>query len=39
MVVSALPGHHPRQFTDPDYLPRWLHRYDPATGTMPLWGS
>lgn len=39
MVVSALPGHHPRQFTDPTYLPRWLSQYDPETATMPLWGS
>jgi predicted metal-dependent hydrolase len=38
-VVSSLPGHHPRDFTDPIYLPAWLTRYDPATGTMPLWGS
>ncbi|MCB1248874.1 MAG: metal-dependent hydrolase [Acidimicrobiales bacterium] len=39
MVVSALPGHHPRQFTDPPYLPAWLRQYDPATGTIPIWGS
>ena len=39
MVVSALPGHHPRDFTDPAFLPAWLTQYDPATGTMPLWGS
>lgn len=39
MVISALPGHHPRDFTDPAYLPRWLTQYDEATGTMPLWGS
>jgi hypothetical protein len=26
-------------FTDPIYLPQWLQQYDPATGTMPLWGS
>jgi predicted metal-dependent hydrolase len=39
LVVSALPGHHPRDFTDPAYLPAWLTQYDPATGTMPLWGS
>ncbi len=37
MVVSALPGHHPRQFTDPVYLPQWLRQYDPETGTMPVW--
>jgi predicted metal-dependent hydrolase len=39
LVVSALPGHHPRDFTDPSYLPAWLTQYDPETGTMPLWGS
>ncbi len=39
MVVSALPGHHPREFTDPVYLPTWLRQYDAASGTMPLWGS
>ena len=39
MVVSALPGHHPRDFTDPVYLPAWLGQYDPDTQTMPLWRS
>ena len=39
LVVSALPGHHPDDFTDPIYLPQWLTQYDPETGTMPLWGS
>jgi predicted metal-dependent hydrolase len=38
LVVSSLPGHHPRDFTDPIYLPQWLTQYDPDTGTMPLWG-
>lgn len=37
MVVSALPGHHPRQLADPVLLPRWLEEYDPETETMPLW--
>ena len=37
LVLSALPGHHPRDFTDPIYLPAWLAQYDPETGTMPLW--
>ncbi len=37
LVVSALPGHHPRDFVDPIYLPAWLGQYDPVTGTMPLW--
>ena len=26
-------------FADPIYLPAWLRRYDPVTGTMPLWGT
>ena len=39
VVISALPGHHPDDFTDPIYLPAWLTQYDPVTGTMPLWGS
>lgn len=39
LVISALPGHHPRDFTDPIYLPQWLGQYDPATGTLPIWGS
>ena len=39
MVVSSFPGHHPRDFTDPIYLPAWLTQYDPVTETMPLWGS
>ena len=39
VVISSLPGHHPRDFTDPIYLPAWLTQYDPVTETMPLWGS
>ena len=39
LVISALPGHHPRDFTDPSYLSAWLTQYDPETGTMPLWGT
>lgn len=39
LVISALPGHHPRDFADPIYLPAWLGRYDPVTETMPLWGQ
>lgn len=39
LLVSSLPGHHPRDFTDPIYLPAWLGQYDPVTGTMPLWGE
>ncbi|MCX7619312.1 MAG: metal-dependent hydrolase [Acidimicrobiales bacterium] len=37
MVVSVMPGHHPRQFADPVLLPRWMRDYDPATGRVPLW--
>jgi hypothetical protein len=39
MVSSALPGHHPRQFADPVLLPRWMHGYDAATGSVPPWRS
>ena len=39
LVISSLPGHHPRDFTDPIYLPAWLSQYDPVTETMPLWSS
>jgi uncharacterized protein len=39
LVVSSLPGHHPRDFSDPLYLPAWLGQYDEATGTLPLWGE
>ena len=39
LVISSLPGHHPRDFTDPIYLPAWLGQYDPVTETMPLWSS
>lgn len=39
MVVSTLPGHHPRQFADPVFLRQWIHEYDEATGTMPLYRS
>jgi len=37
MVVSALPGHHPRDLTDPIGLEHWLDHLDPATGTVPEW--
>ena len=37
LAVSALPGHHPRRFADPVYLPAWLRQYDPDTGTIPVW--
>jgi predicted metal-dependent hydrolase len=39
LLVSALPGHHPRQLADPVFLPAWLGQYDPATGTMPLYNA
>jgi predicted metal-dependent hydrolase len=39
MLVSALPGHHPRDLADPVFLPAWLALYDPATGTLPLYGE
>jgi predicted metal-dependent hydrolase len=39
LVVSSLPGHHPDDFVDPVYLPRWLQGYDPEQGTMPLWNA
>jgi uncharacterized protein len=38
MVVSAMPGHHPREMSDPVLLVAWLGQYDEATGTLPLWG-
>jgi uncharacterized protein len=37
MVVSALPGHHPRDLADPPFLTAWLRHYDPATRTLPVW--
>lgn len=39
LAASAMPSHHPRDFTDPIYLPAWLAQHDPDSGTMPLWGS
>ncbi|MCU1499854.1 MAG: hypothetical protein JWM47_3807 [Acidimicrobiales bacterium] len=37
MAVSALPGHHPRDLTDPVGLEHWLDHLDAATGTVPEW--
>lgn len=37
MVVSALPGHHPRDLADPVGLEHWLDHLDPATSTVPEW--
>jgi predicted metal-dependent hydrolase len=37
MLVSAMPGHHPSDLSDPVFLPAWLGQYDPATRTVPLW--
>ena len=39
VFASALPKHHPRDFTDPVLLSAWLKYFDPATATMPLWTS
>jgi uncharacterized protein len=39
MLMSALPGHHPDDFTDPLYLTTLLRQYDPETQTMPLWDT
>jgi predicted metal-dependent hydrolase len=37
MVVSALPGHSPRDLPDPDGLDHWLDNLDPETSTVPEW--
>lgn len=37
--ASALPGHHPRDMSDPVLLSTWLRHFDPETCTMPLWTS
>lgn len=34
LASSALPGHHPRSFADPTYLPTWLATFDPSTGRL-----
>ena len=36
LFVSAMPGHHPSQFSDPTLLVAWLEAFDPATGQDPL---
>jgi predicted metal-dependent hydrolase len=36
LVVSAMPGHHPSQFSDPTLLVQWLASFDPDTGHNPL---
>jgi len=36
MFASAMPGHHPSDFSDPVYLRSWLGQYDEATGTIPV---
>lgn len=36
-VVSALPGHHPRDLADPAGLEHWLEHLDPATSSVPAW--
>jgi predicted metal-dependent hydrolase len=35
MVVSALPGHHPRDLVDPAGLEHWLDHLDPETSMVP----
>ncbi len=37
MAVSALPGHHPSQLTDPSFYSLWLREFDADTGSMPVW--
>ncbi len=37
MVVSALPGHHPRDLANPIGLEHWLENLDPETSTVPEW--
>ena len=37
LVVSALPGHHPRDLADPAGLAHWLDHLDPETSTVPEW--
>lgn len=37
IVVSALPGHHPRDLADPAGLANWLDHLDPDTSTVPEW--
>lgn len=36
MAVSMMPGHHPDDLVDPEWLVTWLRYFDPATGTVPL---
>lgn len=37
VVVSALPGHHPRDLADPAGLAHWLDHLDPVTASVPEW--
>lgn len=37
VVVSALPGHHPRDLANPVGLEHWLDHLDPVTATVPEW--
>lgn len=39
MAASAMPSHHPSDFTDPELLTTWLARFDPESGTLPVWTS
>lgn len=37
VAASAMPGHHPSDFTDPIALSTWLSQYDAETASLPLW--
>lgn len=37
VAASAMPGHHPSDFTDPIALTTWLSQYDAETASLPLW--
>jgi len=37
MIVSSLPGHHPRDLVNPAGLEHWLDHLDPGTATVPEW--
>jgi len=37
VLVSTLPGHHPSNLRDPEWMTTWLRQFDPDTGTLPTW--
>ena len=37
MAITVLPGHHPRDLTDPVGLEHWLDHLDPETSSVPEW--